>query len=97
MAPIYFHFGHYPLVMDALYVIQDLCGTFYFFLFCFILLNGILFKYNVKYNTFVTSMYKTAISHKYVISLFSYLSSSFSQIKKNFTILFTILKNIFRN
>lgn len=89
LAPIYYHFGHYSIVIDIITLGGEIVDTLGLFFLVFIFLISITFYKNLTFQVFVKSFFKNYIFSFNFTPLLTYISTFF----KNFLKLISFLLN----
>lgn len=96
LAPIYFHFGHYPLVMDILTLGQEMGEIIFIFLLVAIFIARLVYYRNYYFQVFSSFYFHLTNLLPNRQSLFNYTSSFFTSLKSGISFFFTKIKSFFK-
>ena len=96
LAPIYFHFGHYLLVMDILAFGQEMGEIIFIFLLVIAFIARLVYYRNYFFQVFSSFYFHLTNLLPTKQPLFNYISSFFTSLKSGISFFFTKIKSFFK-
>jgi len=96
LAPLYFHFGHYPLFIDIMTSLTDMVDTIAFFFLLFFFLISVTTHRDTTFFSYAKTFYKNYSHYLNRLPLYTYFSNFFSNFSKLISFFSTKISNFLK-
>lgn len=97
LAPLYYHFGHYPKFLDFACSVQEITETFGFYILAFIFIGILIFNRNYLFQTFTRLFSRNHAENSNHPSLLTKIDNVFKKFKSSGSILIDKIASYFKN